>query len=129
MCCDINCNSIQLLNGTRIVAGFPIIPYPAYFQPNGNFLLLTTNEALPDYNEFGITQTLIYLSAAEITAAALAADTGIGYLTLDFDFLVPLVGALVTYGMPGSLDAAGTVSGLVGSLIETGDNGHWAGNP
>jgi len=66
MVADVLVDGEIVLLGTRIVAGTPIIPY-RYLEA-GNLLLLTEGGQLPDYAQFGITQTLVYLSAAEIAA-------------------------------------------------------------
>jgi hypothetical protein len=68
MCVDIACNNVQLVSGERILGGEFMIPF-AYQGPNGNFIMLTTNYDLVDFNEFGTTQTLVYLTAAEMATA------------------------------------------------------------
>jgi hypothetical protein len=75
MCCDVSVNEVTAVSGQRICNGTFMIPFFAYSIPNGNFLLLTTNDDLPDYTQFGNTQTLIYLDEAEIQAAVNAAPT------------------------------------------------------
>jgi|ERR1039458_1498764 hypothetical protein len=68
MSCDISCNEIQLVSGYRIVTGAFLIPF--YMQGvNGNFILITQNDNLPDYTQFNTTQILMYLTAEEIAAA------------------------------------------------------------
>jgi hypothetical protein len=66
MTCTIYINDVLVLSNVRVVAGFPIIPYE--YLENGNFVILTENEEYPDYTQFGITQQLIYASAAELGA-------------------------------------------------------------
>lgn len=68
MCADILLNDQTLLQGQRIVAGTPLIPY-RHLQGAGNFLLLTENDSLPDWRRFGTDQQLIYASAEEIASA------------------------------------------------------------
>lgn len=63
---DIVRNNIAIVTGARSIAGFPIIPYK--YLEDGNFIILTMNEEYPDYTQFGITQSLIYASQAEIEA-------------------------------------------------------------
>jgi len=63
---DISINSVVVVTGIRAVAGFPIIP--SLYLENGNFVVLTENDDYPDWNQFGITQQLIYMSAAELAA-------------------------------------------------------------
>jgi hypothetical protein len=59
-------NDVVIISGARIVAGIPLLPYP--YQEDGNFLLLTANDDIPYYTQFGITQTLIYASQSELEA-------------------------------------------------------------
>ncbi len=54
-----------LLSNSRAVAGVPLIPY-GYLATPGNFIILTQAGDYPFYTQFGVTQTLIYLSAVEI---------------------------------------------------------------
>lgn len=68
MCVDILRNNETLLTGARIVAGTPLLPYRYLEEDAGNFLLLTDNDDLPFWEQFGITQTLLYASAAELEA-------------------------------------------------------------
>ena len=66
MVADVIIDDVLVLSGSRILAGEPLIPYE-YLQV-GNFTVLTTNDELPDWREFGATQTLIYASPAELAA-------------------------------------------------------------
>lgn len=63
---DLTVNGAVVLLGQRIVAGTPVIPY-SYLE-TGNFFILTEQEALPDWREFGVSQTLLYLTPGEIAA-------------------------------------------------------------
>lgn len=66
MVADVERDGVVLLSGTRVLAGEPIIPY--HYIESGNYMVLTVNEELPNWREFGATQTLVYLSAAEVLA-------------------------------------------------------------
>lgn len=66
MAFDIVRNNIAIVTGQRAVAGEPIIPYQ--YLEDGNFAVLTMNDAYPDYLQFGITQSLIYASQSELEA-------------------------------------------------------------
>lgn len=55
-----------LISGERIVANTPLLPYR--YQESGNFVFSTDGEALPDWQQFGITQFLTYVSADELIA-------------------------------------------------------------
>jgi hypothetical protein len=65
MCLDVVRDEVELLRGHRIVAAAPLLPY-RYLQDAGNFVLLTENDELPYYPQFGFTQQLVYLTAAEV---------------------------------------------------------------
>jgi hypothetical protein len=66
MVADVTVDDVLRMSATRILAGEPIIPYD--YLSEGNFILITDGDALPDYRQFGSTQSLVYLSAAEIAA-------------------------------------------------------------
>lgn len=54
-----------VIQNSRIVAGYPLIPY-RYKSPDSNFVLLTENDELPDWRMFGGTQSLLYGNVADI---------------------------------------------------------------
>jgi hypothetical protein len=66
MVADITIDDAVILSATRVLAGEPLIPY-GYLE-QGNLVMLTDADALPDYPQFGATQFLFYMSAAEIAA-------------------------------------------------------------
>lgn len=68
MFADITLNDLRILSGQRIVAGTPLIPYEL-LQGAGNFVLLTADEELPNWERFGIDQVLVYASVSEIEEA------------------------------------------------------------
>lgn len=68
MFADITLNDTRILSGQIIVAGTPIIPYK-FLQGSGNFVLLTADEELPNWERFGVDQTLVYASVSEINEA------------------------------------------------------------
>lgn len=61
-------NNILIQEGIRIVPGLPLMPF--LFQENneGNFFLTTANDDYPDYQQFGISQFLYYLTQSELQA-------------------------------------------------------------
>ena len=67
MAADIIRNEIEILRGSRIVAGTPLLPY--LYQETGNVILLTENGELPHYREFNNTQFLIYASPDDLRSA------------------------------------------------------------
>lgn len=68
-------NNITLVENTLAVAGSLIIQ-PQYLEA-GNFFFVTQNFELPDYTQFGITQSFIYVSAAELAAVRSAPSSPI----------------------------------------------------
>lgn len=71
MICDLSLNDEVILSGARIVAGTPIIPYE-YLRRHGNFIILTENDELPYWTQFGVNQQLIYASAEELSLIPVA---------------------------------------------------------
>lgn len=65
MCASITRDGVAVVTNMRLTAGTPVLPYR--YQEEGNFVMLTENEALPYYDQFGVTQFLVYLSASELT--------------------------------------------------------------
>jgi hypothetical protein len=67
MALDVERDGVELLRGHRIVPAAPLLPY-RFLQDGGNFVLLTENDELPYYTQFGFSQQLVYLTAAEVAA-------------------------------------------------------------
>jgi len=59
-------NGSVVISGLNIVGGMRIIP--SEYEEAGNFVLVTMNQQVPDYTQFGTGQQLIYLSATELAA-------------------------------------------------------------
>lgn len=57
-------NGVAIISNMRVVANTKIIP--SKYEEDGNFVFLSSTQNLPDYTQFGITQTLVYASAAEL---------------------------------------------------------------
>lgn len=80
MAYDLDVNS-QILdnNGVRLISGFkmfndvPLLPYP-HQEIDGNLLLQISEDELPDYTRFGLSQFLYYLTASESEAYRTATD-------------------------------------------------------
>lgn len=68
MVCDVSLNDEVILQGQRIVADTPLIPYE-HLQRSGNFVILTENEEMPFWDRFGVDQQMIYATADEVAAA------------------------------------------------------------
>ncbi len=63
---SITLNGVLLIQNVCAVAGYRIIPYD--YLELGNFVLITQNLQVPDYAQFGINQTLVFLSETDILA-------------------------------------------------------------
>ena len=66
MSASISRDGVALTNNVRIVAGSPLLPY--LYQEDGNFLMTVDGDALPYWDQFGVTQFLVYLTADELAA-------------------------------------------------------------
>src|SRR5262245_38111688 len=75
MVVDIARDTVLIVEGMRALAGVPLLPYR--HLESGNFVFFTANNELPDYNQFNVTQELVYFDAealASFRAAPLAFD-------------------------------------------------------
>lgn len=66
MALDLTINDELVLSGDRVVSGAPLIPYKYLEKSSGNFLFLTELGDYPYWDQFGITQRLIYFTAEEL---------------------------------------------------------------
>ena len=66
MSASITRDGVVLISNVRVTAGTPLLPYR--YQEAGNFIMTTDGEALPYYDQFGVTQFLVYLTADELAA-------------------------------------------------------------
>ena len=66
MAVTINRDGQRLFSGLRTVASIPLIPYRYLYPDTGNFIFDTGSDELPNWQEFGVTQTLIYVTAQEL---------------------------------------------------------------
>ncbi len=66
MSADVIRDNVTIAQGARIAAGTPLIPY--LYQEQGNFIITTEGGRIPYYQQFGITQFLIYASPLELVA-------------------------------------------------------------
>lgn len=73
MFADVYRDNEPIILGTVIVADNPIIPYK-YLSGFGNFAILTNNGELPNWELFGITQHLVYLTPEELGLDRQATD-------------------------------------------------------
>jgi len=68
MAVDVTRDNMLLVQGQRVVSGFPIIPYEYLWEDSGNFAIITRAGDYPIYTEFGISQYLLFATTAEIEA-------------------------------------------------------------
>ena len=59
-------DNIQIVRNTRAIPFFPVIPYQYLEEGEGNFFFATLNNEYPNYMQFGITQSLLYLLDSEL---------------------------------------------------------------
>jgi hypothetical protein len=73
MLCDIQRDEVMVMQGSRLMPNAPLIPY-AYLSHGSNFTLITEQDALPWWEQFESTQTLIYWSDDDRSATNPAGD-------------------------------------------------------
>lgn len=76
-------NGTLLLQNICAVAGYRIIPYD--YLENGNFVLITQNYQVPDYTQFGISQTLVFLEQSDIQSFRVPLSSLATITAADFD--------------------------------------------
>jgi hypothetical protein len=59
-------DNVTIIEATRLTPGTPVLPYS--YLATGNFVFTTLGDELPDYTKFGVSQELVYLTAAEVEA-------------------------------------------------------------
>lgn len=59
-------NGVIVVENARAVAGVRIIP--CEYQEDGNFAIISVDQSVPNYAQFGVTQSLIYISEAELNS-------------------------------------------------------------
>ena len=66
MSVDISIDDVVISKGQRVVGGFPLILYKYLEGDGGNFMFLTELGDIVYWDQFGITQSLLYFSAEEL---------------------------------------------------------------
>ena len=69
MVATISIDDEEVISGSRFFADSPLIPYPYIENGGGNFVMTTEGDALPAFDQFGVTQFLIYVTADEVVDA------------------------------------------------------------
>jgi len=110
-------NTVQIIENMRVVAGQLVIPFR--HLESGNFFFTTANQQLPNYEQFNITQQLIYLSADEL--ATLRERTQGIVTASDFDALgrLPLRFAPKDYSQ-GILSIGSSIGSSIGEALVSG---------
>lgn len=63
MCMDVKRNGVDVITGTRVYVGEPVMPYPYMYQPlYGNFIF----DGEVDFTNFGSECKLFYFDAVEL---------------------------------------------------------------
>ncbi len=68
MSVSVSLDGTLVVENLRAVACQPLIPSQYLEDGDGNFMFLTANNQLPNYEQFNLTQSLLYFSAAELAA-------------------------------------------------------------
>ena len=79
-------NGTDVLDSAHCAAGAFLIP--SEYEEAGNFFFVTQSQQLPYYTQFGVTQSLIYISAGEL--AALRTPKPLPLTAADFNPLAAL---------------------------------------
>jgi hypothetical protein len=64
MAASITRDNVAIVTNVRVTAGTPLLPY--IYQEAGNFVLLTNGDDLPYWDQFGVTQFLLYVTPSEL---------------------------------------------------------------
>lgn len=64
MSATITRNEVPIIENIRLTAGTFLLPY--LYEESGNFIVLNLNDELIYYTQFGSSQNLFYLSAADL---------------------------------------------------------------
>lgn len=70
MIADVTINDVRVISGVRIPGDDFILPYTYMGVLQGNLMLTTQQELLPDWNLFGQAQQLFYWTPGEMKALA-----------------------------------------------------------
>lgn len=66
MSATITRDGVTIVSNIRVTAGTPLLPYR--YQEAGNFIMTTDGEAIPYWDQFSVTQFLVYVTLAELAA-------------------------------------------------------------
>jgi hypothetical protein len=97
--CTLLRNGETIVDNARCVSGMRIIP--CIYQENGNFAFVSQLQELPDYNKFGVTQFMIYLSPDELAVIRTPPPA-----IITSDFFDPLAALPLRFAPQGYVQAA-----------------------
>ena len=64
MSASVSRDNVALVSNVRVTGGTPLLPHR--YQESGNFIVTVEGEALPYWDQFGVTQFLVYVTAEEL---------------------------------------------------------------
>lgn len=65
---SVDCNGADVIDGVLCVPGAIVLPYAYLEGQGGNFVWVTANDNYPNWNNFGTTDFLLYISVAELAS-------------------------------------------------------------
>jgi len=68
MAIDVRIDDALVISGHRLLGNSPVIPYRYMESTGGNFMVVTADDEFPMWTEFGGTQYMTYMTAAEMAA-------------------------------------------------------------
>lgn len=68
MAIDVVRDNEVIVRGQRALCDYPVIPYPYLRGKFGNFIFISEEDEIPNWNHFGKTHFLCYVTAEEIAA-------------------------------------------------------------
>lgn len=63
---SVTIDSVVAMQGVRVMAYRPVLPYAYLTKGAGNLFFITDQGEEPSYEKFGVTQSLVWASEAEI---------------------------------------------------------------
>lgn len=69
MVCTCTKDAVVLVSNQRLVGDGPVLPYDYLRGGGGNIYIFTQDESVPWWEQFGVTQFMVYATADEIASA------------------------------------------------------------
>lgn len=70
--CTLAKNGIVIVQNARAVAGMRILQ--SHYQEDGNFAIISNDQSIPNYLQFGVSQFLVYISPDELAISRAPPD-------------------------------------------------------